>query len=452
MQPRALARVLSLLVRPVPAEKRRLLAARWRELDPRWRGPLQGFGRQSTGCGATLGLMPRCDFDCRGCYLGAGANAVARFSRGEISAQLAALRRHLGPKGNLQLTDGEVTLLPEGELVSVVAEARRLGLIPMLMTHGDTFRRSPDLLRRLVLAGLTEVAIHVDSLQVGRRGSFAGARSEAALEPLRDELAELVRRTRRQTGIRLRAAATLTIARSNLAEVPLVLAGMLGRRDVFGLVSLQPLAQVGRTREENGGVGVDELWREIGRAFAPHGFDAATPSPLRFGHPACSRVEPMLVLERRGELPRLLPIVRPGNAADERLAARCLASGLAGLAFRDDAPLERLCRGLGALGSAPTLVLGALLPWARERARDAGTTLRELAWDLGRGQARLDSFQVVSHHFMSPAEAASELGAERLAACVFRVPAEGRMVPMCEANALGVRERIYGGQKAQAPP
>ncbi|MGH7856680.1 MAG: hypothetical protein ACREQY_05060, partial [Candidatus Binatia bacterium] len=71
-------RWVDLLLEPVPEEKRELLAARWQALDPRWRDPLQGLGRQSTGCGATIGLHPACDFDCEGCYLGAGANAVPR--------------------------------------------------------------------------------------------------------------------------------------------------------------------------------------------------------------------------------------------------------------------------------------------------------------------------------------------------------------------------------------
>ncbi len=71
-----LFRALDLLRAPVPHEKQRLLRARWDSLDVHWRTPGQGFGQQATGCGATLGVHPRCDFACTGCYLGADANRV----------------------------------------------------------------------------------------------------------------------------------------------------------------------------------------------------------------------------------------------------------------------------------------------------------------------------------------------------------------------------------------
>jgi len=51
-------------------------------------------------------------------------------------------------------------------------------------------------------------------------------------------------------------------------------------------------------------------------------------------------------------------------------------------------------------------------------------------------------FALVAHHFMSPAELDTPRGRARLAACNFRVPVDGRMVPMCEMNAGGVRDRV----------
>ena len=44
---------------------------------------------------------------------------------------------------------------------------------------------------------------------------------------------------------------------------------------------------------------------------------------------------------------------------------------------------------------------------------------------------------------MSPAELTTPVGQERLAACVFRLPVNGEMVPMCRVNAGGVREKFY---------
>jgi len=434
---------LRLLVEPVPAEKRRRLDELWARLPPAERRGLQVFGRQMTGCGATVGAMPRCDFDCGGCYLGADANQSGRASRAELSSQLRALRRHLGPKSNLQLTDGELTLLPEKELVALVAEARALGALPMLMTHGEALRRRDGLLERLIEAGLTEISIHVDALQKGRRDHFRRARRESELEELRDEFAERIRAARRATGVRLRAATTLTVTRSNLGEIAAVLRGALARRDAIGLVSMQPLAQVGRTRDELTGVGRDELWREVAAALSPYGFERAAGSGLRFGHSQCTRAELMLVLERCGETPRIVQLVRPGRSADEALVESYFEHGFGGLVFRDDPPLERLCRGLGAFARSPAFWLREVAGWLGDRSAELGNSLAGLALDLGRGRLRADGFVVTSHHFMSRAELATERGRERLAACIFRAPVGGRMVPMCELNASGLRDAYY---------
>ena len=70
---RALARIVRA---PVAAETRQRLAEAWDRLPELLRTPNQFLGRQYAGCGATIGAMPRCDFACRGCYLGEGANRV----------------------------------------------------------------------------------------------------------------------------------------------------------------------------------------------------------------------------------------------------------------------------------------------------------------------------------------------------------------------------------------
>jgi len=62
---------------------------------------------------------------------------------------------------------------------------------------------------------------------------------------------------------------------------------------------------------------------------------------------------------------------------------------------------------------------------------------------------RVNSFAVVSHHFMGPGELATGNGRARLAACVFRVPVDGEMVPMCQVNAGGVRDEVYARLRQQ---
>lgn len=428
---------------PIPQEKKDLLADRWSSLEPALRTDFQGFGQQSTGCGAVLGAFPRCDFDCRGCYLGADANAVKPFDRQEIFRQLDALRRHLGPKGNVQITDGEVTLLPIKVLLAILRYARDIGLIPMLMTHGDSFRRKPDLLTRLVAeGGLTEVSIHVDTTQQGRRGEWNPQR-ESDLHPLRDEFAALIRRVRRETGVRLRAATTMTVTSENLDGVESVVSWCLENRDAFGLISFQPLAPVGRTREELVGVKVAELWERVGAALAEHGVDTSVRTPAWFGHPDCTRMETLLVLDRPGRSPVAAPMLRPGEERDRAIAERYLELGFGGVVFRDDSLSVRLARGAGMFLRAPGWFFGPFRRWMAARTREFGTTLPRLVFQLLRGRARLDGFSVASHHFMGAEEMATAKGQERLEACVFRLPVEDRMVPMCQINAGDLRDRLY---------
>lgn len=443
-QPPSLRQALELFLDPATAEKRQILAERWEGLDPAVRLPGQGLGQKATGCGATIGIQPRCDFSCTGCYLGREANRIPALPTDAILRQLDTLRAWLGPKSNVQITDGEVTLRPVEELVEILRYARSIGVIPMVMTHGDSFRLHPGLLERLMEeGGLTEVSIHVDITQRGRHGVRL-PKSESDLMPLRDELADLVREARRRTGRPLRAATTLTITRENLPEVADVVRWNVRNRDAFSLISFQPLAQVGRTRKGLQGVAAQELWREVGRATADFGLTLdETAEPMHFGHPACTRFVPVLALERPGEAPRLLQMIR-NQPEDVAVMQDFFAHGLGGAAFRDDLPLEKLARGAGMIRAAPRWFLGPVRRWAGARLREeAGTSLPRLVLDALLKKVRVDGLTLTSHHFMSPAELRTDLGRERLAACVFRLPYQGQMVPMCQMNADGVREKFY---------
>src|SRR5690242_18852836 len=101
-----MSRAWSLFLDPVTAEKRALLAERWAALDPTLRLPGQGLGRKATGCGATMGIQPRCDFACTCCYLGSDANRIPALPVEAVLEQLDRLRAWLGPKSNVQITDG----------------------------------------------------------------------------------------------------------------------------------------------------------------------------------------------------------------------------------------------------------------------------------------------------------------------------------------------------------
>jgi hypothetical protein len=459
---RALRAVGAAVRRPVGDEARRLLARNWAGLAPAMRVPQQMFGRQGNGCGATIGAMPRCDFACRGCYLNADANRVPAEPVEAIKAQMRLLRPILGHAGNLQLTDGEVTLRPVEEVVELLRYARSLDLIPMLMTHGDSFRRRPGLLEQLMVeGGLTEVSIHVDTTQRGRWGErWRAARTEAELNPLREEFAAMVRAAQQATGLPLRAATTMTVTRDNLDGVADVVRWLAGHADAFRLISFQPIAQVGRTEAGyGGGVSVEALWDRVAAGLGITGGAARMARMgVWFGHEACNRMVNGVVVRAPGEPPRYHALRDADDATDVRVVDGFLQR-FGGVSFRLDGRARAAARFVGLAAAAPRFVLGNLLPYAGHWLRrvGGGRAGRGL-WRLATRQAQVTPLVLVSHHFMSREELETPVGRERLAHCVFHVPVDGELVSMCEVNALGIRERYYaqlarrgGAGRADAP-
>ena len=438
----------SAFTEPVLAESRALLAANWAHLPEPLRTPHQMLGRQGNGCGATIGAMPRCDFACRGCYLGEEANKTPAESVEAIKAQMRALRPILGPAGNLQLTDGEVTLRPVEEVVELLQYARSLELIPMLMTHGDSFRRRPGLLERLVReGGLTELSIHVDTTQRGRTGDYRRAASEAELNPLRAEFATMLRNARATTGINVRAATTMTVTPENIGGVADVVSWLVDNPDAFFMISFQPIAQVGRTEDGLGdSVDVEALWREIARGV--HGSaDQASVARLLggqkwLGHPACNRFVHGIVAKRASG-GTFHPVRQHGDATDERVVDGFLAR-FGGISFRRDTGGTAIARAIGLGLRAPRFFARSLPLFAAHwlRRLGHGSALRA-ARELATGQLSTHGLLFVSHHFMSKAQLETPLGQERVQQCVFTVPVNGQLVSMCEVNALGIREEYY---------
>ena len=238
-----------LIKNPVPPETTKRLNEIWYRLKPCFRIDQQMLGLHEEGCGATIGVMPRCDFACRCCYLGSETNRIPYLPIDKIKDQIRLLRRRLGVWGNLQLTDGEVTLRNSDELIDILRFAHEIELFPMIMTHGDSFRRRPGLLERLVMeGGLSEISLHVDITQRGRLGSaYKHAKSELDLMPLREEFASMIRDIRKRTKKSLRVACTVTVVPANLAEVSEIVSWYQKNANVFRLISFQPMALVGRT-------------------------------------------------------------------------------------------------------------------------------------------------------------------------------------------------------------
>ncbi len=427
---------------PIPNDTKDALRAAWDRLPEPLRTENQFLGRQYAGCGATIGLMPRCDFACRGCYLGSDANATPALPLDEVRQQLRHIRDWLGEGGNVQLTDGEVTLRAEDELVDIARYARQIGLVPMLMTHGDSFRRRPSLLMRLMTeAGLNEMSVHIDTTQRGRRGSpYRHATDESLLFPLRDEFAALIRRVRRETGKPLEVAATITVTGDNLAAVPHLIGWIVQNADTFKMVSLHPIAQVGRTSDGLGGsADAEAVWDGIatglGRTRSGLGSEQGW-----LGHPACSQfVQGVVVHHDSGTVFHTLF----GDVRDRDLSNRHLDL-VGGLTFRLDSRSRALARLAGIICQHPRYFAGETAPflWRWLTRLGDGRPLSFLR-DWARGRLRIDYLNIVTHHFMTRDELSTRLGRERVASCAFRVPLGESMVSMCEVNALGLRDRFY---------
>ena len=414
-------------------EARAILGATWATLPDALRAPTQFLGRHYAGCGATIGAMPRCDFSCTACYLSEGSNRVSPLPMDAIKAQIQALRRWLGPAGNLQLTDGEITLRSETELVELIAYARAVGLVPMVMTHGETFRRKPGLLERMMTeGGLTEVCFHIDTTMRGRRDRYANATTEEDLNSLREEFAKIIRTVRRRTGLRLEAASTVTVTPLNMEGIPGIVRWFLANADAFKMLSFQPIAAVGRTAPGFESVSPDLLWSHIAEG-------AGNPLLLRgegwLGHPACGRFVQGLAVHRRDGV-ALVPLYRRDDAVEMRFLRRLL-DRIGGISFRLDTRSRTIHRIAHILRRNSGFLLRHGLPYLWRLLNRAGTL-------------RARYFCIVSHHFMNSVEIASPIGAERRSVCVFRVPINGRLEPMCAVNASGMRARFYDSMESNA--
>ena len=174
---------------PIDGEKQALLRERWNSLPNELRTPNQLAGRHLTHCGFTTGAS-YCSFHCTHCYLPANEIQVPIPSLAQMKEQIDANRRFQGPGGGLQITGGDVADAywragRQRELLEIVRYAVDVGLVPMLMTHGQTLRNHSEFLEALVIeGGLRQIAVHIDMTQAGRHGFPIGRiKSESDLHP-----------------------------------------------------------------------------------------------------------------------------------------------------------------------------------------------------------------------------------------------------------------------------
>ncbi len=460
-------KLLSLLREPIWAEKRALLEARWRELPAELQVDWQVVGRHHVHCGYTLGPS-YCSFGCTHCYLPANANRVPLHSLAEMQAQIDANRRLIGPGGGLQITGGDVVDAywragRADELVAIVRYANDAGVVPMLMTHGQLLLEHPDYLERLVRrGGLRKLAIHIDITQAGRRDyPISRLESEVDLHPLREKFVDLILDVQRRTGVRFHAAHTVTVTERNRGSVEEILRWLISdprRLDAFRMISLQPEADVGRTRSSPNPMTPEQTWRKICSAV---GLELDRDN-LMFGHPDCSHFTTLLMLypprRRRAEAPSRRAQPRVVNLIAADVASRAfwpaLLETFSGLGSRGESDFEANVRILALIARCPT-ILWRTARYALALARREGLSLSRLVRILVTGRFR--ALGVVQHNFMNAEEISaprSEAVEKRLAACSLRgaVRREGTWtaVPMCAMNGEE-REALYANRTVEGP-
>jgi hypothetical protein len=434
-------------------ETRDLLKSRWDALPISLKLANQVVGKFWVQCSYTLGPS-YCSFGCSHCYLPSNANRVPLVPLVDMKAQIDANRRMQGKGGAIQVTGGDVVDAyvragKEDELVEVVAYCVKKDLVPMLMTHGQGLLDNPDLLARLVNeAGLRKISCHIDITQAGRPGfPVRELKTEAQLNPLRDDLVDLVMQTRRRTGKNLVAAQTVTVGTKNLAGIGEILHWLISRpqnMDVTRTISFQTEAEVGRTLGNEIRVSPEEVWSAICKAV---NIDLPR-DHLLFGHPDCTSTATIVARSKDQKM-----VYFGSRDTVSKDCWQSLLEKFGGLNLDGNRPYLNKFRKALILVRYPGLLM-KMIRYARTLWMEEGLTLGMMA-SLVTGQAK--GFNIVMHNFMGASQAADRndpVVRDRLEACSFRgavqkegekeghVDGEWVAVSMCEMNA-SIRPQLY---------
>ncbi|HSV62822.1 MAG TPA: hypothetical protein VLH83_05710 [Chthoniobacterales bacterium] len=423
---------------PIVGEKAEILRARWDSLPRELQTPNQISGRHLTHCGFILGAS-YCSFHCTHCYLPKNANRVPIPSLADVKEQIDANRRFQGPGGGLQITGGDVAdaYWKSGradELVEIIRYAYQVGLVPMLMTHGQTLLEQPQFLERLVVeGGLRQVSVHVDLTQAGRHGyPIQRVKHESDLHPVREAFTQLARDIRRRTGAPLEYALSFTVTQNNVDDVPEVIRWYLAdpeRTHIWRMLSFQPEADTGRTIFSQQRALPERVWEKICEGT---GFPLEK-GGTNFGHPDCNSWASILISRRTGKSIPLLPT----DTTTKRLLGKILEQ-IGGLSLVTDDARTTPWRLAGILTQNPGLALRSLFHLAKLIV--TGRIPPGMMTDLIAGRAH--TLGVGTHNFMDAEQVAradsDPVIKARLDSCVFKGAVkengEWRAVPMCRMN------------------
>ena len=250
------------------------------------------LGRKITGCEATHGVFPKCNFACKPCYHSADANKVrvdGPHTLEHVERQMKYLSKQRGWGNYAQLIGGEVSLLEPGDHAAAIATMRAHGRIPMSFTHGDF---SYDYLRAIAVDENDKprfphlsFAGHFDTTMVGRKGIKKPA-SEQELHEYRARFCEMFDRLEDEYGITNYLAHNMTVTLENLDEVADIIQSCHGQG--WRLFSFQPAAYIGnesRWAEGYRELTSDVVWAEVERGTGTTmGYEA-----MQVGDTRCNR-------------------------------------------------------------------------------------------------------------------------------------------------------------------
>lgn len=430
---------------PIDPEKQALLRARWDSLPNELKTSNQLAGRHLTHCGFTTGAS-YCSFRCTHCYLPKEANEIPIPSLAQMKEQIDANRRLQGPGAGLQITGGDVADAywrsgRQQELIEIVRYAVAAGLVPMLMTHGQTLLEHPEFLEELVVSGgLRQMAVHIDTTQAGRAGYPINClTSETDLHPLRAAFTDLALGVRARTGLPFELSHNCTVTERNIGSVAEVVRWFLAdpkRSRIWRILSFQPEANTGRTVFSKNPVTPQIVWRELCRGIG-RSLDG---SAYIGGHPDCNQGVSLLIDQTTNQFLPLLPT----DDKTRRVFTEVLEKMGALSTMTTDAEAGRgsliAYRIAGAISHHPRLAARIATRVLSLVASGAipGKFIRALA--LG----RVHTINIGTHNFMDAAQVANApndpVVQARLDGCVFKGAVKNRAsgaweaVPMCAMN------------------
>lgn len=434
-------REIEVATRPIDPETEAALARRWDSLPASAQVPGQLIGRKFTGCEATHGVFPQCDFSCKPCYHSVDANKVridGPHTLAEVRSQMAFLRRERGYGAYAQLIGGEVSLLAPADHAAAISIMRDHGRIPMSFTHGDF---DYEYLRALAVDEHDEprfphlsFACHMDTTMMGRRGLRKPA-SEAELHDYRGRFCAMFDRLHREYGISSYLAHNMTVTPGNVDEVADVIRSCHDQG--WRMFSFQPAAYIGnegRWREGYRDLTSDLVWDEIERG-------AGTRLPweaAQVGDTRCNRVTWGAYL---GD--RYTPLLDDTDPADRRLVETWFDAFPGNFILR--AKSLSALRYVRSIARRPG-VIPELAAWAGRFGERAGGRLQPW-W-------RLKPVTFVMHRFIDAADTAAAWqhinhgttsddpriieAEERLRACAYSMghPESGELVPACVQHGI----------------